>query len=57
VSSALKLFGPGHVMFGSDAPFWSQAVGLRILEQLALPAEQLADIRARTATELFGLRR
>lgn len=57
VSSALKLFGPGHVMFGSDAPFWSQAVGLQVLEQLSLPAEQLDDIRGRTATDVFGLRR
>jgi predicted TIM-barrel fold metal-dependent hydrolase len=55
VESALQLFGPNHVMFGSDAPFWNHADGLQLLDQLAVAPAQLDDIRGRTAVELFGL--
>lgn len=55
IRSALELFGPKHVMFGTDSPFWTHGDGLRLLGHLDLPPDQLDDIRGRTAVEVFGL--
>jgi len=55
VASALRLFGSGHVMFGTDFPFWSHDVNLNVLERLPLSSEEMQAVRGQVARELFRL--
>jgi predicted TIM-barrel fold metal-dependent hydrolase len=55
--AALTVFGPEHVLFGTDSPPLEGAVadGLRALSDLDLPEDRLHAIRHGNAERLFGL--
>jgi len=52
--STLELLGPGHVMFGSDYPFWEPERSFRTLAQTGLDGATLTAIRESNARRLFG---
>jgi aminocarboxymuconate-semialdehyde decarboxylase len=55
LTAALELFGPEHVMFGTDFPFWEPYKSVAVLDELSLGEEDLERIRGGNAVELFRL--
>lgn len=53
--SALELFGPERVMFGSDEPFWQASWSTEVLDDLPLSVSERARIESGTAEEVYGL--
>jgi aminocarboxymuconate-semialdehyde decarboxylase len=52
--SALELFGPDRLMFGSDYPFWAPARSRETLAGAGLPADVVARIERGNAERLLG---
>ena len=55
IRSALELFGPERLMFGSDYPFWDPALTLDTLSEVELTEDAQAAIGAGTAQRLYGI--
>ena len=53
--STLAFFGPDHIMYGSDYPFWDPARS-DALDGAGLSSDVLERVHSANATRLFGLR-
>jgi aminocarboxymuconate-semialdehyde decarboxylase len=51
---AIDIFGPDHVMFGTDIPFWERQKSVDALEQAGLTAADLEKVSGGNADALFG---
>ena len=54
IRSALELFGPDRMMFGTDYPFWEPRRTIETLEAAELSASEAEAIDRRTAERLFA---
>lgn len=51
----LEVFGPEHVMFGTDDPYWEQKPAIDTLRALDLSSEDTEQVTSQTSTGFFGL--
>ena len=52
---ALDTFGPEHVMFGTDEPFWQSDRAVRTVEALGLPAGEAEQVWSGNAERFFAI--
>jgi aminocarboxymuconate-semialdehyde decarboxylase len=55
LAAALELFGPEHVMFGTDFPFWEPSKSVSVLNDLTVGEREREWIRGGNALTLFHL--